>query len=232
MRRTIWRLAALIFMAALGLQAGFAARIALMARFAPHTSAMQRSEMWRQAHSGQGNWAARWQQQWVDEGGISPHLMRAVLAAEDDGFIHHSGVDWDAIRRARLRNARRSSARPHGGSTITQQLAKNLFLSGERTLARKAQELVLALALEALLDKRRILTLYLNTVEWGEGIWGAEAAARHYFGCSAAELSAPQAAQLAVLLPAPRRYGAHINTGALRTKARRIAARMSATPLP
>ena len=131
---------------------------------------------------------------------ISDHLKRAVIASEDSGFPDHDGVDWQAMEKAWEKNeqaAARAATRPNakpakivGGSTITQQLAKNLFLSGERTLLRKGQEFVLTLMLEALLDKRRILEIYLNSVEWGEGVFGAEAAARHYYKKSAAQLSA------------------------------------------
>ncbi len=167
---------------------------------------------------------------------IAAHLKRAVIAAEDAGFADHSGVEWDAIEKAWERNQRaearaerqneqlerrstrqreraaeapsprRVQARVVGGSTITQQLAKNLFLGPERHLVRKAQEFVITLMLELVLDKRRILEIYLNHVEWGEGVFGAEAAAQHYFRTSAAQLGSWQAARLAVMLPAPKRF--------------------------
>ncbi|HWQ02873.1 MAG TPA: monofunctional biosynthetic peptidoglycan transglycosylase [Candidatus Nitrosotenuis sp.] len=144
-------------------------------------------------------------QQWVPYEKISVHLKRAVLAAEDQNFLVHRGFDWDAIREAYERNQseRRSI---HGGSTITQQLAKNLFLSPRRTYFRKAQEAVITVMLEAVLPKRRILEIYLNVIEWGEGIYGAEAAAQHFFGVSAAALDPEQSARLATVIPAPRRY--------------------------
>jgi monofunctional biosynthetic peptidoglycan transglycosylase len=143
---------------------------------------------------------------WVDYSRISIHLKRAVITSEDARFAEHEGVDWDAIEKAYKENLKRG--RPaKGGSTITQQLAKNLFLSPERSYVRKAQELVITYMIEALWDKRRILEVYLNVVEWGEGIFGAEAAARHYFGTSAAHLGAEQAARLAAYLPNPKRYG-------------------------
>jgi monofunctional biosynthetic peptidoglycan transglycosylase len=143
---------------------------------------------------------------WVDYPRISIHLKRAVVASEDARFAEHEGVDWEAIEKAYKENVKRG--RPaKGGSTITQQLAKNLFLSPQRSYARKAQELVIAYMIEALWDKRRILEVYLNVVEWGEGVFGAEAAARHYYGIPAAQLSAEQAARLAAFLPNPKRYG-------------------------
>ena len=161
----------------------------------------------------------RWSSQWVDYDNISPNLKRAVMASEDAGFAEHSGVDWEAIEAAWAKNERRQEliekrqeqiekrlakkpeaaeaaikaikpAKILGGSTITQQLAKNLLLSGERNLLRKGQELVLTLTLEALLSKRRILEIYLNSVEWGEGVFGAEAAAQRYFKKPASKLSA------------------------------------------
>ena len=133
---------------------------------------------------------------WVDYARISIHLKRAVITSEDARFAEHEGVDWEAIEKAYKENLKRG--RPaKGGSTITQQLAKNLFLSPERSYARKAQELVITYMIEALWDKRRILEVYLNVVEWGEGIFGAEAAARHYFGTSAAQLGPEQSARLA-----------------------------------
>ncbi|MGH6609983.1 MAG: monofunctional biosynthetic peptidoglycan transglycosylase [Burkholderiaceae bacterium] len=143
---------------------------------------------------------------WVDYERISNNLKRAVIASEDARFTEHEGVDWEAIEKAYKENVRKG--RPaRGGSTITQQLAKNLFLSSERSYVRKAQELVITYMIEALWDKRRILEVYLNVVEWGEGVFGAEAAARQYFGVSASQLSAEQSARLAAYLPSPKRYG-------------------------
>jgi len=143
--------------------------------------------------------------QWVPYDKLSVQLKRAVVAAEDDKFVDHEGFDWEGMQKALEKNQRRGKV-VAGGSTISQQLAKNLFLSGSKTTWRKAQEAVITIWLELLWDKRRILEVYLNVVEWGDGVFGAEAAARRYFGATAARLSAEQSARLAVMLPAPRRY--------------------------
>lgn len=143
--------------------------------------------------------------QWVDYARISPNLKRAVVAAEDDTFVDHEGFDWKGIQKAIEKNQKKGKA-VSGGSTISQQLAKNLFLSPSRSYLRKLEEAVITLMIEALWKKRRILEVYLNVVEWGDGVFGAEAAARRYYGISAAQLSADQAARLAVMLPSPLRY--------------------------
>jgi monofunctional biosynthetic peptidoglycan transglycosylase len=143
---------------------------------------------------------------WIEYPRISNHLKRAVIASEDANFTEHEGVDWQAIEKAYKENVRKGKV-ARGGSTITQQLAKNLFLSSERSYLRKAQELVITYMIEALWDKRRILEVYLNVVEWGDGVFGAEAAARQYFSVSASQLNAEQSARLAAYLPNPKRYG-------------------------
>ena len=154
----------------------------------------------------QKNPKAELRHRWVPYGSISVHLKRAVITSEDARFSEHEGVDWEAIEKAYKENVKRG--RPaKGGSTITQQLAKNLFLSPERSYLRKGQELVITYMIEALWDKRRILEVYLNVVEWGEGIFGAEAAARYYYGVTAAQLGPDQSARLAAYLPNPKRYG-------------------------
>lgn len=144
-------------------------------------------------------------QRWVPYQDISVHVKRAVISAEDTGFVAHRGVEWEAIERAFRANTESGSIR-FGGSTITMQLAKNLFLSSDRSYVRKAQEIAIALLIEAVMDKQRILALYLNVAEWGVGVFGIEAAAQHYFGRSAAQLNARQAAWLAAILPSPKRY--------------------------
>lgn len=233
----------LVLVALLILQLYFGARIALMAWLDPASTTFERSEAWRLASS-QGS--LRWHQTWVPYAQISDHLKRAVIASEDGDFVNHEGVEWEALEKAWQKNAKaqalaqaqiqaQKKAKPPkivGGSTITQQLAKNLLLSGERTLLRKGQEFVLTLFLETLLDKRRILELYLNHVEWGEGVFGAEAAARHYYRKSAAQLSAYEAARLAVMLPRPKYFEKLPNSGYLGNRAQTIVARMSAAELP
>lgn len=143
--------------------------------------------------------------EWVPYERISRQLKRAVVAAEDDKFIDHEGFDWEGMQKALEKNRRKGKV-VAGGSTISQQLAKNLFLSAAKTPWRKAQEAIITVWLELLWDKRRILEVYLNSVEWGQGVFGAEAAARRYYKTNASSLSAEQSARLAVMLPAPRRY--------------------------
>ena len=174
---------------------------------------------------------AELKRQWVPYARISDHLKRAVIAAEDARFSAHEGFDWEGIRKALEKN-RKQGRIVAGGSTISQQLAKNLFLSGAKTPWRKGQEAAITLMLEALWDKRRILEVYLNVVEWGEGVFGAEAAARHYYGIAAARLSAEQAARLAVLLPNPRKFGRLPDSPYLAARSRIILGRMGAARIP
>jgi monofunctional biosynthetic peptidoglycan transglycosylase len=162
---------------------------------------------------------------------VSPALKRAMIAAEDAKFVDHEGFDWDGIEVALEKNQRRGRI-VAGGSTITQQLAKNLFLTDSRSWLRKGEEAMITLMLEAMLDKRRIFELYLNVVEWGSGVFGAEAAAQHYFGVSAARLSQEQAARLAAMAPNPRFYERHQGAPGLARKIRIILGRMPAADLP
>nr|WP_315465572.1 monofunctional biosynthetic peptidoglycan transglycosylase [uncultured Rhodoferax sp.] len=231
-------------LAFVGLQLYFVGRIAAMVVIDPQSTAFERSEAYRVSIE---TGALRWRQEWMPYGRISDHLKRAVIASEDDGFSQHDGVDWDALEKAWAKNAKaeqravqrlsqgKASTKPPkivGGSTITQQLAKNLFLSGERTLLRKGQEFVLTLLLEHLLSKQRILEIYLNSVEWGEGVFGAEAAAQHYFRKPASKLSAYEAARLAVMLPRPKFFEKTPNSGYLSSRASTIVARMPDAQLP
>ena len=179
--------------------------------------------------------------QWVAYARISDQLKRAVITSEDARFAEHDGVDWDAIAKAYENNekveaskakGKRQRARIKGGSTITQQLAKNLFLSGERSYLRKGQELVIAYMIEFWMSKERILEVYLNVIEWGNGVFGAEAAARHYFNVPAAQLSAGQAAQLAVMLPNPRFYDTHRGSAYLAQRANAVSRWMPDAELP
>lgn len=169
--------------------------------------------------------------QWQPYERISIHLKRAVVAAEDDKFIDHEGFDWEGIQKAMEKNERKGRI-VAGGSTISQQLAKNLFLSASKTPWRKAQEAVITLMLETLWDKRRILEVYLNVVEWGDGIFGAEAAAKRYFGTTAARLGPEQAARLAVMLPAPRRFERNPYSGYLNGRVQLILGRMYYATVP
>jgi monofunctional biosynthetic peptidoglycan transglycosylase len=168
---------------------------------------------------------------WVDYEKISPHLKRAIVAAEDANFLDHEGFDWDALQRAYEKNARRGRV-VSGGSTISQQLAKNLFLSPDRTRIRKIQEAIITLMLENVMEKRRILEIYLNVIEWGDGVYGVEAAARHYFRTSAANLSPWQAAKLAAMVPNPRFYDEHRSTAWLERKTQVILVRMREADIP
>ncbi|MBU0753130.1 MAG: monofunctional biosynthetic peptidoglycan transglycosylase [Gammaproteobacteria bacterium] len=169
--------------------------------------------------------------QWAPYGKVSTHLKRAVIAAEDDKFIDHEGFDWVGIQKAIEKNQKKGKV-VAGGSTITQQLAKNLFLSASKTPWRKAQEAVITVWIELLWDKRRILEVYLNVVEWGEGLFGAEAAAKRYFGTTAAGLGAEQAARLAVMLPAPRRLEKNPYSDFMNGRTQLILGRMPHSEIP
>jgi len=252
------RLLGLLLLSALALQLYFAGRVALMIVVDPQSTAFQRSEAWRIATDTR---TLVWSQQWVGYERISANLKRAVIASEDAGFAEHNGVEWDALEKAWERNqkaearvekineqidkrlqkpgASKAAAPPAravpkvvGGSTITQQLAKNIFLGGERSLLRKAQEFAITFMLESCLSKQRILEIYLNSVEWGEGVFGAEAAARHYFRVGASGLGTMQAAQLAVMLPAPKRFEKRPGSAYVIGRAGTVSARMGAVELP
>ena len=233
------RLLGLVLLAGLALQLYFVGRIALAAIVDPESTSFQRSEIWQVAHN---TGSLPWRQQWVPYAQISGHLKRAIIASEDASFVEHDGLDIEALEKAWEKNAKaeeratgQHAAKPPkiiGGSTITQQLAKNLFLSGERTLLRKGQELLLTLMLEALLSKQRILEIYLNNVEWGEGVFGAEAAAQLYYRKSAARLSAMESARLAVMLPRPKYFESRAGSPYLAARARTIMARMGGVTPP
>ncbi|MDO9371712.1 MAG: monofunctional biosynthetic peptidoglycan transglycosylase [Gammaproteobacteria bacterium] len=169
--------------------------------------------------------------QWVRYERISNHLKRALIAAEDAKFLEHEGFDWEGIQTAYEKNLKKGRV-VAGGSSISQQLAKNLFLSGERSLVRKAEETLITLMLEATMSKRRIFEIYLNVIEWGDGVFGAEAAARHYFSTSAAALSAEQAAWLAAIVTNPRYYDTHRAARGAQRKADILLTRMNAAQVP
>lgn len=168
---------------------------------------------------------------WVDAAAISPHLKRAVLVAEDINFFGHRGFDTGELRHAVTR-ALEDAELPRGASTITQQLAKNLWLSPSRNPLRKVKEAALTWQLERTLGKRRILELYLNVVELGPGVYGAEAASRRYFGKSAADLTEDEAAELAAALPRPARWHPGAESRAYRRYVETIRARMDRAALP
>jgi monofunctional glycosyltransferase len=168
---------------------------------------------------------------WVPYERISAQLKRAVVAAEDAKFLDHEGFDWEAIQKAMTKNEQRGKV-VAGASTISQQVAKNLFLSGERSWLRKGQEAIITWMMEGTLSKRRILELYLNVAEWGEGVFGAEAAARYHFGVPASALGPEQAAYLAAVLPSPRRYERAKVTPYIAGRVDTILARMGAVQIP
>ena len=223
----LWMILASIIMV-LSLQAYFFVQIWWWVDHNPDTTSFmreQRSELM------QKNPNVKLQQRWVPYERISNNLKRAIIASEDSHFSEHEGVDWDALQKAYEKNAKKGKV-VRGGSTITQQLAKNLFLSGERSYARKAQELVITYMLESLMDKERIFEIYLNVVEWGVGVFGAEAASKHYFGISAANLSPAQAARLAVMLPSPRKFDKNRGSDYLGRRTGLILRRMGSADLP
>jgi monofunctional biosynthetic peptidoglycan transglycosylase len=191
-----------LVLAVVGVQLWFLAQVLYWGHYEPSTSAFMERRLEAQRARNPKAWLKH---QWVAYERISAHLKRAVVAAEDARFLDHEGFDWEAIVQARVKNEQRGRI-VAGASTISQQLAKNLFLSGERSWLRKGQEALITWMIENTMSKRRILELYLNYAEWGEGVFGAEAAARHHFGVPASALTPEQGAWLAAILPSPRRY--------------------------
>ena len=261
LRQGLVRLLVLWLVALVGVQLYFVARIALMAVIAPESSAFERSEIYRITQTtGVLPWRQQWTPYAKISVNLQRAVIASEDASftEHDGLdLEALEKAWEknavAERRAQKIAEQQAAQAPRqgkkpaaaaaqspaakpvkivGGSTITQQLAKNLFLSGERTLLRKGEELVLTLLLETLLDKQRILEIYLNSVEWGEGVFGAEAAAQHYFRKPAARLSPYEAARLAVMLPRPRYFETRPNSDYLATRANAIVARMGSVDLP
>ena len=167
---------------------------------------------------------------WVPYVKISNQLKRAVVASEDDKFMEHHGFDWEGIQDALEKNQRKGKS-VAGGSTITQQLAKNLFLSPSRSYLRKLEEAAITVMIELLWDKRRILEVYLNVVEWGDGVFGAEAAAERYYQIPASALSAQQAVRIAVMLPNPRKFEKKY-PNYVATHAQRVLTRMGYSQIP
>ena len=212
----------------LALQLSYLARVWWWRDHNPHATAFMEARLEElRARSPQAKLAHTW----VPYDRISVSLKRAIVVAEDSRFVDHEGFDWEAIEKAREKNRKKGKV-VAGGSTISQQLAKNLFLSGERTPWRKGQEALITVMIEHVMDKRRILEIYLNVIEWGDGVFGAEAAARHYYATSALALAPEPSARLAAMVPSPRFYDRKRNTSFLARKTQMILARMPAAELP
>ena len=223
-----WHILATLFVLLLFYQAWIAAHIAWWASHNPASTAFMQGQL-TSLQSKNPN--AKLKHTWVAYRSISNNLKRALIAAEDAKFVDHEGFDWEGIQRAYEKNMARGKI-VAGGSTISQQLAKNLFLSTKRTPWRKAEETLITLMLEAILDKQRIFDLYLNTIEWGNGVFGAEAAARHYYDISAAQLTIEQSARLAAMVPNPRYYDSHPEAKGLIKKTEIILSTMEYSEIP
>jgi monofunctional biosynthetic peptidoglycan transglycosylase len=226
--RWIWRSVKVFFTLLLLYQVWLFAHVCWWVKFNPSSSAFMETRLEIMQDK---NPDAALQQKWIPYAKISDNLKRALIAAEDASFVDHEGFDWEGIQKAYAKNLRKGKI-VAGGSTISQQLAKNLFLSTKRTPWRKLEEAAITLMLEAVMDKQRIFEIYLNVIEWGNGVFGAEAAARHYYQVSAAQLSAEQAAQLAAMVPNPRYYDKHREARGMLRKTDIIRARMDDAEIP
>ena len=223
-----WRILLALFALLLLYQLWIFAHICWWIKFNPSTSAFMEDRL---SVMQDKNPDAELRHKWVPYTKISNHLKRALIASEDAKFIDHEGFDWEGIQKAYEKNLKKGKI-VAGGSTISQQLAKNLFLSTKRTPWRKAEEVAITLMLETVMDKRRIFEIYLNVIEWGNGVFGAEAAARHYYRVSAASLSMQQAAKLAAMVPNPRYYDTHREARGLLRKTGIILVRMNGAEIP
>ncbi|HLY97123.1 MAG: monofunctional biosynthetic peptidoglycan transglycosylase [Sideroxydans sp.] len=223
-----WRIVLALFALLLLYQVWLFAHICWWIKFNPATSAFMEDRLEVMQDK---NPKAGLQNKWVPYNKISNNLKRALIAAEDAKFVDHEGFDWEGIAKAYEKNLKKGKI-VAGGSTISQQLAKNLFLSTKRTPWRKAEEALITLMLETVMDKRRIFEIYLNVIEWGDGVFGAEAAAQHYFGVSAAQLSPEQAAKLAAMVPNPRYYDRHREARGMLAKTIVILDRMPDAEIP
>jgi monofunctional biosynthetic peptidoglycan transglycosylase len=228
LKRWLWRLFLLLAGLMAIYQSWILVQITYWNHYNPSSSAFMRARLDRLREKDHG---AALRMQWIPYERISLNLKRAVIVAEDDKFLHHEGFDFEAIQRAYEKNLETGKL-VAGGSTISQQLAKNLFLSGEKTPWRKLQEAVITFMLENVMSKRRILEIYLNVIEWGDGVFGAEAAMRHYYGTSASSITAEQAARLAAVIPNPRFYDRNRTTPWLTKKTAIILSRMSSAQIP
>jgi len=196
--------------------------VAMLERRTPARTSLMRRRVAEARASGRD---LRIDQRWIPYERIAPVLRRAVLIAEDDAFFSHGGLDWGEMRASMRRNLEAGRI-VRGGSTITQQLARNVYLGNERTVTRKLREIMLARRIEGALSKRRIFELYLNLIEWGDGIFGIEAAAQRHFGVSASALDARQAALLAAVIINPRRFDPAQPNRRIERRARMILGRM------
>lgn len=226
--KLIWRLLFGVLFLFVLIQAYFFAQICWWINHNPGPTSFMRNQL---NVLQEKNPDAQLKQKWIPYERISKNLKRAIIASEDANFSDHDGIDWDALEKAYEKNSKRGRV-VAGGSTITQQLAKNLFLSGQKSYIRKGEEFIITMMLEAVMEKERIFEIYLNVVEWGNGVFGAEAAARHYYGIPASSLSAGQAARLAVMLPNPRYYDQRRNSAYLQKRTNLIMRRMGASALP
>ena len=224
----IWRIVGALLLLLLLYQLWIFAHIAWWVNHNPSTSAFmdQRLLMMQSKHPD-----AELRHQWVPYAKISNNLKRAMIASEDAKFVDHEGFDWAGIQKAYEKNMKKGKI-VAGGSTISQQLAKNLFLSTKRTPWRKAEEVLITVMLEQMMTKQRIFEIYLNVIEWGNGVFGAEAAARYYYHVSAAQLSPPQAAKLASMVPNPRYYDLHREARGMLRKTEIILKRMNDAEIP
>jgi monofunctional biosynthetic peptidoglycan transglycosylase len=227
-RRVLWRASLVVLALVLLYFAWIFSHVLWWNFFNPSSSAFMQDRLETLQEK---NPRAQLRHQWVPYDKISLNLKRAVVAAEDANFMEHAGFDWEAIQRAYEANRRKGRV-VAGGSTISQQLAKNLFLSPKRSAVRKLEEALITLIIENVMSKQRIFEIYLNIIEWGNGIFGCEAAAKHYFKTSAARLDAWEAARLAAMVPNPRYYDRNRNTAYLDRKTNLILGRMPGAVVP
>ena len=227
-RRFFWRLVAIVIGLVLWYQLWLLGHVLWWTQYNPSSSAFMEARLDILQSKDPD---AELHYKWVPYEKISINLKRAVIASEDAKFLQHEGFDWEGMQTAWEKNLKKGKI-VAGGSTISQQLAKNLFLSGKRTPWRKAEEAMITIMMENIMSKHRIFEIYLNVIEWGDGVFGAEAAARHYYGKSASRLNASEAAKLAAMVPNPRYYDAHRNDRRLLRKARIIQRRMGYVQVP
>lgn len=223
-----WRIAGLLLLVLLLYQLWIFAHIVWWTKYNPSTSAFMDQQLVKLQSTHPD---AELRHQWVPYEKISNNLKRAIIASEDAKFVDHEGFDWDGIQKAYEKNLKKGKI-VAGGSTISQQLAKNLFLSTKRTPWRKVEEAIITVMLEQMMSKQRIFEIYLNVIEWGNGVFGAESAARYYYRVSAAQLSAAQAAKLAAMVPNPRYYDQHREARGLLRKTEIILRRMNDAEIP